>query len=169
MTSPLRVAAEPSTGPASPAWGQKTRAPRQVSPERGVSPCAVSHPNIGGAGPELRAMCLCGGTIGSLRKRGNPKICSPTFLQPRREGRGICTTGGHGWWIGREANGPDDVREQLEMGADVIKIFATGGMLTPGVEPSSPQLTDLEIHAAADEASRAGHRVAAHAHAPAGI
>jgi len=118
-------------------------------------------------------MCLCGGTIVSSRKRVNPKICCPTFLQPRGEGRGICTTGGHGWWIGREADGPDDVREavreQLEMGADVIKIFATGGMLTPGVEPSSPQLTDLEIHAAVDEASRAGHRVAAHAHAPAGI
>src|SRR5262249_19549141 len=39
--------------------------------------CAVSHPNIGRAGPELRAMCLCGGTIGSSRKRVNPKICSP--------------------------------------------------------------------------------------------
>src|SRR5262249_7391582 len=97
MTSPLRVAADPSTGPASPAWGQKTRTPRQVSPERGVSPCAVSHPNIGGAGPELRAMCLCGGTIVSSRKRVNPKICSPTFLQPSGEGRGICTTGGHRW------------------------------------------------------------------------
>jgi imidazolonepropionase-like amidohydrolase len=88
-------------------------------------------------------------------------------------GRGICMTGGHGWWIGREADGPDDVREavreQLEMGADVIKIFATGGMLTPGVDPGSPQLTDLEIRAAVDEARRAGRRVAAHAHAASGI
>jgi len=29
-------------------------------------------------------MCLCGGTIGSSRKRVNPKICSPPFLQPRK-------------------------------------------------------------------------------------
>ena len=88
-------------------------------------------------------------------------------------GRGICMTGGHGWWIGREADGPDEVRkavrEQLEMGADVIKIFATGGMMTPGVEPGSPQLTDLEIRAAVAEARRAGRRVAGHAHAASGI
>jgi imidazolonepropionase-like amidohydrolase len=88
-------------------------------------------------------------------------------------GRGICMTGGHGWWFGREADGPDDarkaVREQLKMGADVIKIFATGGVMTPGVEPGSPQLTDSEIRAAIDEARRAGRRVAAHAHAASGI
>jgi imidazolonepropionase-like amidohydrolase len=46
-------------------------------------------------------------------------------------GKGICITGGHGWQlIGREADGPDEVRkavrEQLRAGADVIKIFATG-------------------------------------------
>jgi len=61
-------------------------------------------------------------------------------------GRGICMTGGHGWnMIGRESDGPDDVRkavrEQLKAGADVIKIFATGGVMTPGVEPNSAQLT----------------------------
>jgi imidazolonepropionase-like amidohydrolase len=53
-------------------------------------------------------------------------------------GRGICMTGGHGWnSIGRESDGPDDVRkavrEQLKAGADVIKLFATGGVMTPGV------------------------------------
>jgi len=53
-------------------------------------------------------------------------------------------TGGHGHWLGREADGPDDarkaVREQLKAGADVIKIIATGGVMTPGVEPGSPQM-----------------------------
>ena len=82
-------------------------------------------------------------------------------------------TGGHGWWFGREADGPDDVRkavrEQLKMGADVIKIFATGGVMTPGVEPGSTQLTDEEIRAAIEEARKAGRRVAAHAQATAGI
>jgi len=45
-------------------------------------------------------------------------------------GRPVCMTGGHGHWLGREADGPDDarkaVREQLKAGADVIKIIATG-------------------------------------------
>src|SRR5438874_9478375 len=81
--------------------------------------------------------------------------------------RGICMTGGHGWRFGREADGPDDVRkgvrEQLKAGADVIKIFATGGVMTPGVEPNSAQLTLDEVRAAIEEARKAGRRTAAHA------
>jgi imidazolonepropionase-like amidohydrolase len=87
--------------------------------------------------------------------------------------RGICMTGGHGWQFGREADGPDEVRkavrEQLKAGADVIKIFATGGVMTPGVEPGSPQLTPEEIRAAIEEARKAGRRTAAHAQAEQGI
>jgi imidazolonepropionase-like amidohydrolase len=88
-------------------------------------------------------------------------------------GQGICMTGGHGWWFGREADGPEDVRkavrEQLKKGADVIKIFATGGVMTPGVEPGSSQLTNDEIRAAVEEAGKAGRRVAAHAQGSQGI
>src|SRR3989475_5226139 len=87
--------------------------------------------------------------------------------------KGICMTGGHGWRFGREADGPDDVRkavrEQLKVGADVIKLFATGGVMTPGVEPGSPQLTPEEIRAAIEEARKAGRRTAAHAQATDGI
>jgi imidazolonepropionase-like amidohydrolase len=87
--------------------------------------------------------------------------------------RGICMTGGHGWRFGREADGPDDVRkavrEQLKAGADVIKIFATGGVMTPGVEPGSAQLTSEEIRVAIEEARKAGRRTAAHAQATDGI
>src|SRR2546427_13308837 len=82
-------------------------------------------------------------------------------------------TGGHGWRFGREADGPDDVRkavrEQLKAGADVIKLFATGGVMTPGVEPGSSQLTPEEIRAAIEEARKAGRRTAAHAQATDGI
>src|SRR5256886_14509427 len=82
-------------------------------------------------------------------------------------------TGGHGWRFGREADGPDDVRkavrEQLKVGADVIKLFATGGVMTPGVEPGSSQLTPEEIRAAIEEARKAGRRTAAHAQATDGI
>jgi imidazolonepropionase-like amidohydrolase len=88
-------------------------------------------------------------------------------------GKAICMTGGHGWWIGREADGPDDtrraVREQLKAGADVIKLIATGGVMTPGVEPGASQLTGDEMRAAVDEARRAGRRTAAHAQGSEGI
>src|SRR5215468_8411989 len=88
-------------------------------------------------------------------------------------GRPVCMTGGHGHWLAREADGPDDarkaVREQLKAGADVIKIIATGGVLTPGVEPGSPQLTFDEMRAAIEEARKAGRRTAAHAMAASGI
>ncbi len=88
-------------------------------------------------------------------------------------GRPVCMTGGHGHWLGREADGPDDarkaVREQLKAGADVIKIIATGGVLTPGVEPGSPQMTFEEMRAAIEEARKAGRRTAAHAMASTGI
>ena len=89
-------------------------------------------------------------------------------------GRGICMTGGHGWnLIGREADGPDDVRkavrEQLKAGADVIKLFATGGVMTPGVEPNSAQLTRDEVVAGIEEARKAGRRTAAHAMGSDGI
>jgi imidazolonepropionase-like amidohydrolase len=88
-------------------------------------------------------------------------------------GKAICMTGGHGWWVGREADGPDDarkaVREQLKAGADVIKLIATGGVMTPGVEPGASQLTGEEMRAAVDEARRAGRRTAAHAQGSEGI
>ena len=85
----------------------------------------------------------------------------------------ICMTGGHGSWIGREADGPDDVRkavrEQLKAGADCIKLIATGGVMTRGVSPGSQQLTDAELAAGIEEAHKAGRKVAAHAHGSDGI
>ncbi|MEK7370375.1 MAG: amidohydrolase family protein [candidate division NC10 bacterium] len=88
-------------------------------------------------------------------------------------GKPICMTGGHGHWMGREADGADDarkaVREQLKAGADVIKLIATGGVLTPGVEPGASQLTLEEMRAAIEEARKAGRRTAAHAGGAQGV
>jgi imidazolonepropionase-like amidohydrolase len=88
-------------------------------------------------------------------------------------GLAICMTGGHAWFIGRQADGRDEVikavREQVQQGADVIKVIATGGVLTPGTSPGSPQLTYEELQAAVEEAARAGRRVAAHAHGAEGM
>jgi imidazolonepropionase-like amidohydrolase len=96
--------------------------------------------------------------IGLGRLRG-PRILAA--------GKLICMTGGHGWYIGIEADGPHEmrkaVRENLKAGADCIKVIATGGVLSPGVEVEHSQLALDELEVAVSEAHRAGRRVAAHA------
>ena len=91
----------------------------------------------------------------------------------RAAGRGICMTGGHGYPSAMEADGPDEVRRaarlQLKAGADVIKLIATGGILTKGTQPGSPQLTREEMAAAVEEAHKAGRTAAAHAEGREGI
>lgn len=89
-------------------------------------------------------------------------------------GKVICMTGGHGWGPGgREADGPAEVRkaarEQMKAGADVIKVMATGGVMTFGVEPGSQQLTYEEMRAAVEEAEKAGKLTASHAQGTHGI
>jgi imidazolonepropionase-like amidohydrolase len=88
-------------------------------------------------------------------------------------GRAICMTGGHGWQFGREANGVDGVREaareQLRAGASLIKMMATGGVLTKGVDPGSAQFTLEELIAGVEEARKAGRRTATHAMGTEGI
>ena len=56
------------------------------------------------------------------------------------------------------------VREVVKYGADVIKICASGGVLSKGDLPGTPQYTPEEMKAIADEAHRLGRKVAAHAH-----
>jgi imidazolonepropionase-like amidohydrolase len=62
----------------------------------------------------------------------------------------------------------DAVRFQLKYGADVIKVCATGGVLSLGDAVDTPQLTQAEMDALVDEAHRLGKRTAAHAHGAAG-
>lgn len=61
------------------------------------------------------------------------------------------------------------VREILHRGADLIKVIATGAVLTEGTEPGAPELTEGEIRAAVEEAAHHGAHVAAHAHGAEGI
>jgi imidazolonepropionase-like amidohydrolase len=61
------------------------------------------------------------------------------------------------------------VRAQVKYGVDVIKILATGGVLSKGDSPGAPQFTLEELKAAADEAHMAGRKIAAHAHGTQGI
>lgn len=56
------------------------------------------------------------------------------------------------------------VREVIKYGADVIKICASGGVLSKGDQPGTPQYTLEEMQAIAEEAHKLGRKVAAHAH-----
>ena len=61
------------------------------------------------------------------------------------------------------------VRAQLKHGVDVIKIHATGGVMSRGDQPGAPQFSVEELRAAVEEAHAAGRKVAAHAHGAQGI
>lgn len=56
------------------------------------------------------------------------------------------------------------VRAQVKYGVDVIKILASGGVLSRGDNPGAPQYTLEELKTAADTAHMAGRKIAAHAH-----
>src|SRR6201991_4177028 len=70
-------------------------------------------------------------------------------------------------------NGPDEcrkaVRQRYKDGADVIKITATGGVLSVAKSASNPQFTEEEIKAIVETAKDYGFRVAVHAHGAEGM
>ena len=88
-------------------------------------------------------------------------------------GNPITTTGGHCNMFGTEADTSDDVvtavRGQFKLGADCIKIMATGGGFTPGTNIRAPQYPAETLRAAVQDAERLGLRVSAHCHATAGV
>jgi len=61
------------------------------------------------------------------------------------------------------------VREVIKYGADVIKICATGGVLSKGDDPNASQYTLEEMKAIVTDAHRLGRKVAAHAHGAEGV
>jgi len=88
-------------------------------------------------------------------------------------GPAVTMTGGHIAYLGRVADGPDAmraaVRGNLAMGARCIKVVATGGVLTMGIDPREPAYTQPELDALVDEAHRLGMTVAAHAIGEGGV
>ncbi len=98
-------------------------------------------------------------------------------------GPALSITGGHcdqnllpaeyHYKAGGVADGVDDVqrkvREVIKYGADLIKICATGGVLSKGDDPKASQYTLEELKAIVTEAHRLGRKVAAHAHGAEGI
>ena len=85
----------------------------------------------------------------------------------------VTEPGGHCHYLGGEASGVDGVRravaEHVERGVDVIKVMASGGMLTPGTDAYGIQFSAEELRAVVDAAHGAGLQVLAHAHSLAAI
>lgn len=94
----------------------------------------------------------------------------PTIMA---SGRVICMTGGHGNRSGRIADGVDEVvkavREQVHAGCDLIKIMATGGVMTPGVDPQDAHYSAEEMAAGIAEGHRFRRTCASHAQGEEGI
>jgi imidazolonepropionase-like amidohydrolase len=71
------------------------------------------------------------------------------------------------------ANSVDEVRvavrRVLHGGADLVKVIATGAVMTSGGVPGAPEFSEAEIRAAVEEAALYGADVAAHAHGAEGI
>jgi len=119
----------------------------------------------------VRDLGSANGISGSLRDAINLGVVTGPRVVTTNQA--VCITGGQGWQFSRQADGPDDVRravrEQIRAGADAIKMMATGGVITPGVEPGSPQFALEELKAGAEEAHKAGRKIAAHAQGNEGI
>ncbi|HZU78497.1 MAG TPA: amidohydrolase family protein, partial [Acidimicrobiales bacterium] len=71
------------------------------------------------------------------------------------------------------ANGAAEIRKavryQIKYGAELIKVCASGGIMSHTGPAGAQQYSDEELRTVVDEAHRAGLRVAAHAHGDAGI
>ena len=85
----------------------------------------------------------------------------------------LTTVGGHCWFLGGEVDGVEQMRasvaERADRGVDVVKVFATGGNLTPGSDPGAAQFAPGELSALVAEVHRYGLPVAVHAHGRDGI
>ena len=81
-------------------------------------------------------------------------------------GSPIVMTGGHGHVMAIEADGCDEVRKaarsQLKAGADLLKVMATGGVLTKGNEPGATQFSEEELRCVCQEAEKVSKTTAAH-------
>ena len=99
-----------------------------------------------------------------LREEGAGVL--PTILAA---GPPITTVDGHCAVLGGEIAGEAAlraaVRERADRGADVVKIMASGGGMSPTTQMHMPQFTRAELAAAVDEAHRVGLPVTVHAHA----
>lgn len=100
-------------------------------------------------------MLVAAHALGSTGGHCDSSPFPPDRVQPAGPLEGVC-------------NGPEEcrlaVREQMKFGADVIKICASGGVLSEADPVDVPQLTPEELRAIIGEAHTWGRKVAAHSH-----
>lgn len=101
---------------------------------------------------------------GQLRAPSAPRIVS---------GSAVSSPAGHGNFLSRWATTLPEyekvIGEITGAGADFLKLFATGGVVTSGTVPGATQMDALLLHQVTGLAHRFGLRVAAHAHGEEGI
>ena len=97
-------------------------------------------------------MLVAGASLGITGGHCDNNLLAPEY---RASGQGVAD----GPWAARAK-----VRENVKYGADVIKICASGGVLSKGDLPGTPQYTVEEMRAIVEEAHKLGRKVAAHAH-----
>jgi imidazolonepropionase-like amidohydrolase len=112
-----------------------------------------------------------GVVVDVARAVGTPLLpVAPAILAA---GQVLTITGGHGYFMGREVDGPEAFRQgaraEIKNGAWTIKVMATGGVITEQGTPGATAMTPSELAAAVEEGHKAGLRVAAHAHGTEGI
>jgi imidazolonepropionase-like amidohydrolase len=127
---------------------------------------------------------VAGGDPGLARAIDSGVILAPRYLY---SGPALSQTGGHGDHrpgdldlhtcngphLSEVVDGVDNLRratrERLRRGAHVIKIFTSGGVVSPTDPLRNPQYSAEEVRAVTDEATRRGSYVAAHAYSPEAI
>jgi imidazolonepropionase-like amidohydrolase len=117
--------------------------------------------------------------ITTIRDLGDRSYLSLTlrdwFLEGNEVGPRIVASGppitthrGHCWFLGGEIDGVDGMRQAVQQrvarGADVIKVMASGGNMTPTVGPHESQIGRADLAVALEEAHAAGLPLAVHAH-----
>ena len=127
---------------------------------------------------------VAGGDLGLTRAIDEGLIDGPRYLfagraltqtgghgDPRPGGLDLCC-GGHGY-LSEVVDGVDDlrraVRERFRTGSHVIKVFASGGVVSPTDPLRLSQYSAEELRAVCDEARRRNSYVAAHAYSPEAI
>lgn len=81
----------------------------------------------------------------------------------------VCQGGHNGHVCDGKSECLKAVRGQLRKGADLIKVCASGGVMSEGDSPMHQQFSDEELKVIVEEAGRSGRVVAAHCHGTAGI
>lgn len=163
--------------------GVRQRAVTEDAPVQAVHGVANALKTLRAGFTTVRDVGSSGTTVFAVRDAINRgEIPGPRILA---SGAAISVTGGHGdptngfradLW-GMESSGVADgvdgcrhaVREQIRRGADMIKLTATGGVLSASSAGLAQHFFDDELEAIVQTAHKMGRKVAAHAHGTDGI